>query len=141
MKLRAACHADISQLHALYEMLSVDAAIGGAQQIARVLDHPGTHILVACVDARVFAMITVHILPNVTWSGRPYALIENVVTHKNERGQGYGRALLQHAIDTCEHAGVYKIMLLTGRHRSARGFYEKLGFSKDEKWGMTKRFS
>ena len=51
MKLRAACHADISQLHALYEMLSVDAAIGGAQQIARVLDHPGTHILVALILA------------------------------------------------------------------------------------------
>ncbi len=46
---------------------------------------------------------------------------------------------MQAAIDAAWAADCYKIMLLTGRTAEARGFYEKLGFGTDEKWGMTIR--
>lgn len=141
MKTRVAHHDDIPQLCTLFNELAEGGEIGNEEDVRRVLDHPGTQISVACADPSIFSMATLHMLPNVTWAGRPYALIENVVTRSTSRGQGYGRAVLQHAIDTCESSGVYKVMLLTGRDRLVRGFYEKLGFSAGEKWGMTKRFS
>ena len=137
---RAANHDDIPQLLPLYLELTRASSIGAATHAAEVLDHPGTKIYVAEDDGAICAMVTLHILPNVTWAGRPYALVENVVTQSNVHGQGYGRAALQAAIDAAQKADVYKIMLLTGQGRSARGFYEKLGFSADEKWGMTIRF-
>ena len=137
---RAANHDDIPQLLPLYLDLTRASSIGDAAQAAEVLDHPGTNIYVVEDDEEIRAMVTLHILPNVTWAGRPYALVENVVTQSNVHGQGYGRAALQAAIDAAQKADVYKIMLLTGQGRSARGFYEKLGFSADEKWGMTIRF-
>ncbi|WP_299201319.1 GNAT family N-acetyltransferase [uncultured Tateyamaria sp.] len=66
-------------------------------------------------------------------------MVENVVTHQTHRGTGQGRRVMQAAIDAAWAADCYKIMLLTGRTAEARGFYEKLGFGTDEKWGMTIR--
>lgn len=75
----------------------------------------------------------------MTQGGRPYALIENVVTHAAHRGTGQGRRVMTAVIDAAWNADCYKIMLMTGRSAEARGFYEKLGFGADEKWGMTIR--
>ena len=75
----------------------------------------------------------------MTFSGRPYALIENVVTLNSHRGQGCSRAVMQEAAQRAWRAGAYKIMLLTGQDAGARGFYEKLGYTAEEKFGMTLR--
>ena len=140
MKTRAATQADIAVLLELYLDLTRAPTIGDASHVQRVLDHPGTAIFVAEADQGPKAMVTLHLLPNVTWGGRPYGLVENVVSHATVRGQGYGRAALAAAVDAARSADAYKVMLLTGRGRSARGFYEKLGFSAEDKWGMTLRF-
>jgi len=140
MRVRAATEADIEALLELYLDLTRAPTIGGATEVQNVLRHPGTTIFVAEADQGPKAMVTLHILPNVTWGGRPYGLVENVVSHTSVRGQGYGRMALQAAIEAGRAANVYKIMLLTGRARNARGFYESLGFSADDKWGMTLRF-
>ena len=88
------------------------------------------------VDGCVVAMATLHILPNVTWGGRPYALVENVVTAAKHRGNGFGRETLEAARDAAWAQDCYKIMLLTGQGRNATGFYESVGFSRDNKFGM-----
>jgi GNAT superfamily N-acetyltransferase len=75
----------------------------------------------------------------MTYEGRPYAVIENVVTLKRCQGQGLGRMVMQAAIDAAWVAGAYKVMLLTGKSLGAKGFYEKLGFTSEEKFGMTLR--
>ena len=85
------------------------------------------------------AMVTLHILPNMTQGGRPYALIENVVTHADHRGSGCGRRVIEAAVQRAWEADCYKVMLLTGQRAKARCFYEALGFSADEKWAMTLR--
>ena len=79
------------------------------------------------------------ILPNTTYRGLPYALVENVVTLKRVQGKGFGRQLMEHVIEAAWQQDCYKIMLLTGQHAGARGFYERIGFSTDEKFGMTLR--
>jgi GNAT superfamily N-acetyltransferase len=106
--------------------------------LTQVLTHPGTSILVAG-DGPLFGAVTLHVLPNLTYGGRPYALIENVITDQNHRGRGIGRNLMNAAIDAARDQRAYKVMLLTGQARAAVTFYEKLGFSADEKTGMILR--
>lgn len=111
----------------------------GEDRFAEVLHHDGTTIFGAVLDGKVVSMATLHILPNMTWEGRPYALIENVITHYADQGQGYGRGVMDMAISAAWGAKVYKIMLLTGRQNDTAGFYEKCGFDADEKLGFVLR--
>ena len=109
------------------------------RQFRRVLAHPGTLIFGAEVEGQICAMATLHILPNMTVAGRPYALIENVVTLKQFERRGLARAVMEQAINHAWAQEAYKIMLLTGHTANAKGFYEKLGFSGDDKHAMTLR--
>lgn len=118
---------------------NIPQGAAGLQKLTEVLAHPGTCIIGAGEDTRVLSMATLHILPNMTVSGRPYALIENVVTLQAHQGRGFGRAVMGYAQELAWEANAYKIMLLTGRSAAARGFYEKLGYSAGQKWGMVKR--
>lgn len=108
-------------------------------QFRTLLDHPGTCLIGAERDGEVVAMATLHLLPNLTYGGRPYGLVENVVTRRGYHGQGLGRAVMQAVIAQAWRLDAYKIMLLTGRGAGAMGFYAKLGFDADEKHGMTLR--
>lgn len=139
MILRAATLADTAQLFKLYSDLHNPSDLGSEADLAQVLEHPGTQVRCAEENGTLAAMLTLHVLPNVTRAGRPYALVENVVTRVDRRGEGIGRAVMQDAVKVAAEAGVYKLMLLTAQSRTARIFYEKLGFSADEKWGMSLR--
>ncbi len=71
---------------------------------------------------------------------RPYALIENVVTHPEYRRMGHGTAVLQAAMQAARDHGCYKVMLLTGSKRpSTLRFYESVGFNANEKAGFHTR--
>lgn len=139
MIVRSLTHADSDDALALYRDLVGDQPLADAGVFATILAHPGTDIIGAEHQGRVASMLTLHILPNMTQGGRSYALIENVVTRQACQGQGLGRAVMEEAIRRCEAADVYKIMLLTMQESGARSFYEKLGFTADEKFGMTWR--
>lgn len=139
MKIRTLTAADWPHAQALYRDLSDGPEIGTVDAFQTVLAHNGTRIFGADNAGQVVAMVTLHMLPNVTYGGRPYALLENVVTAKAFRGRGIGKTLMQSVIDVAWDEGAYKIMLLTGRTRNAKGFYEALGFKADEKWGMSLR--
>ncbi|MEL6887769.1 MAG: GNAT family N-acetyltransferase [Pseudomonadota bacterium] len=137
--IRAFAAADADAALTLYRHLVGDQPVADHAAFARLLAHPGTSVLGDWVGDAARAMATLHILPNMTQSGRPYALIENVVTHAEHRGAGHGRQVMEAAVDAAWAADCYKIMLLTGQTARAREFYEALGFSADEKWGMTLR--
>ncbi|KIN60898.1 Acetyltransferase [Sulfitobacter noctilucae] len=104
-----------------------------------VLAHSGTQVLGAFVGDDLAAMVTLHLLPNVLWQGRPYGLIENVVTRQRYQRQGFGRRVMQAAIEAACAKNAYKLMLMTGRARGATGFYEALGFSGKDKFAMVLR--
>lgn len=134
---------DWQEAVALYAQLNTQAGAVVTevpqQQFATVLAHPGTAVFGAFIGGALRAMVTVHLLPNMTYGGRPYAVIENVVTDEAHRGTGLGRDAMQAAIDHASREGAYKVMLLTGAANAATGFYEKLGFRADEKIGMILR--
>lgn len=101
-----------------------------------VLKHPGTIILCAVEREEIVSAVTLHVLPNITYGGRSYGLIENVITRTPHRGKGIASLVMQEAIKHAWDKKCYKIMLLSGKHREAIPFYEKLGFSSEEKTGM-----
>ena len=138
-EVRALTDGDTAAALDLYNVLTFGPATTDAEAFARVLSHPGTTVFGVEVGGVIKAMVTLHVLPNVTWNARPYGLIENVVTAEDSRGQGLGRLVLEAAINAAWAANAYKVMLLTGQKRGAKGFYEAVGFSDEDKHAMVIR--
>jgi GNAT superfamily N-acetyltransferase len=89
------------------------------------------------MDGQLVSTCTLTIIPNLTRMGRPYGLIENVVTHPDYRKQGLGTEVLHHALNIAWEHGCYKVMLMTGSKREETLlFYEKAGFKRDIKTGF-----
>ncbi|MCR5307077.1 MAG: GNAT family N-acetyltransferase [Oscillospiraceae bacterium] len=106
----------------------------------RILNDPDHHILLADADGQIAASCVVLIVPNLTNGQRPYALIENVVTHAAYRRRGYATACLHAAKQIAEREGCYKIMLMTGAKDAGRlHFYEQAGFDRHEKTAFIQR--
>ena len=101
---------------------------------------PHYHILVGEVNGVPVSSVTLVIVENLTHNMRPYALIENVVTHRDYRGQHFARELILHARSIAIEHGCYKIMLLTGsKQESTLNFYRSCGFDQNAKTGFLMR--
>lgn len=94
---RLACDTDRGSMLDRYQQLSPQVAVADAAQALGIwqdlLARPGVTGLIADHDGQASATCTVVVVPNLTRGGRPYPLIETVVTHSSRRGQGYGRVL------------------------------------------------
>lgn len=103
----------------------------------RMLQDENQHVLVAEDGGVVVSSCVLVVVPNLTHGQRPYAFVENVVTHSAHRGRGYASAVLQHARGIAKQENCYKIMLLTGRgDEKTLRFYEQAGFNKHDKTGF-----
>jgi GNAT superfamily N-acetyltransferase len=136
--IRAADERDLSEVLALYRHLHpqeppLEAAT--AERVWSVLLASGiTTVIVAQVAERLVSSCTLAIVPNLSRGGRPYGVIENVVTHADHRRQGLGRKVLEHAIALAWRADCYKVHLATGSAReSTLRFYECAGFQRGGK--------
>lgn len=76
-------------------------------------------VIVAQVRERLLSSCTLAIVPNLSRGGRPYGLIENVVTHADHRRLGFGRRVVAHALDLAWRADCYKVHLATGSKQEA----------------------
>lgn len=135
--IRAAQPDDLDALLALYQDMSSNNDFSDtdltSQTFTTILAHPGLTIFVALDKNKPVATATLIVTPNLTRGCRPYALIENVVSAGSHRGQGYGKAVVCHAIDAAWQAGCYKAMLLTGSMRpEVHKFYEACGFVQNK---------
>ena len=80
------------------------------------------------------------IIESLTHNVRPFAVIENVVTHGDYRNKGYASALLEKATDIARSHGCYKLSLETGSNKeSTLNFYRNNGFVIDAKHSCLKR--
>ena len=99
-----------------------------------IIQDANHHIIVKVVDGRIVSSCVCVIIPNLTRNIRPYAFVENVVTHADYRGKGYATECLNYAKEIAEKVGCYKIMLLTGsKRKSTINFYEKAGYNSNDK--------
>jgi GNAT superfamily N-acetyltransferase len=130
-------------LQDLYGHLSPDAARCPPDLALRNLNaiaaYDGSAVLVGMTDGALVTSCTLIVIPNLTRGGAPYGLIENVVTETAQRGQGFGRAILDAASDRAWDHGCYKIMLSTGSAKpETLAFYEAAGFEQS-RTGFQKR--
>ena len=101
---------------------------------AAICSDPNHHIIVCEVDGRIVSSCVCVIIPNLTRNVRPYAVIENVVTHVDFRRRGYASACLDDARELAIRADCYKMMLLTGaKDESTFDFYQKAGYNRGDK--------
>jgi len=91
-------------------------------------------LLVAEANGALVATCLLLIVPNLTRGGRPFAIVENVVTHAAHRRRGIATHLLHMARDRARAANCYKMMLTTGRSdEGVLHFYEQVGFTRGGK--------
>ena len=101
---------------------------------AAICNDENHHIIVCEVDGKLVSSCVCVIIPNLTRNIRPYAFIENVVTHADYRGNGYATACLNFAKELAVTADGYKMMLLTGsKSESTLNFYKRAGYNCTDK--------
>ena len=92
---------ELSELLALYthlHELDLPENNGHLQNTwAAICKDKNHHIIVCEVDGKLVSSCVCVIIPNLTRNIRPFAFIENVVTHADYRGKGYATACLNHA--------------------------------------------
>ncbi len=92
------------------------------------------HIVVCELEGKIVSSCVCVIIPNLTRNIRPYAFIENVVTHKHYRGGGYATDCLNYAKELAQKEDCYKIMLLTGsKEEKTLDFYRNAGYNSSDK--------
>ena len=129
---------DLDELLKLYLFLHEDSIPENNEHLrntwTRILQDPNHHLIVNEIDGKIVSSCVCVIIPNLTRNVRPYAFVENVVTHEAYRGKGYAGACLQYARQIAEKENCYKMMLLTGSKKpETLAFYEKAGYNSSDK--------
>lgn len=100
-----------------------------AEALAAILANPEDQVLLAVDGEAILGTLQLTFLPGLSRTGMWRAQIEGVRVARSARGQGIGRALLEHAIDLSRQRGCGLVQLTTDRTRQeAHRFYEGLGF-------------
>jgi GNAT superfamily N-acetyltransferase len=137
LNIRPAVRSDLPRLLALYPHLNPADEIPpldvAERRFADLRKYDGSAIFVGFVQDSIVASCTLIVIPNLTRGGQPYGLIENVVTHAAYRGRGFGKRLLQAAVEAAWRVDCYKVMLMTGSKKaSTLAFYVAAGFEQNK---------
>ena len=135
---REASEDELHELLGLYLFLHEDSIPEDSERLAetwrRIMQDDLHHIIVRTSEGRIVSSCVCVIIPNLTRDVRPYALVENVVTHPDFRGRGYATECLGYAREMAQAAGCYKMMLLTGsKNEKTLDFYRRAGYNSEDK--------
>ena len=91
-------------------------------------------VVLGSVGDQVVTTCMLIVVRNLARGGRPFGIIENVVTDSAHRRRGFGTLNLAAADDRAWSMNCYKIVLTTGSTRpSTWEFYERAGLSRGTK--------
>ena len=129
---------DLNALLELYLFLHEDSIPEMNDHLAEVwnmiIEDSNHHLIVNEIGGKLVSSCVCVIIPNLTRSVRPYAFVENVVTHGDYRGKGYATQCMDYAKKIAEKENCYKMMLLTGSKRpETLKFYENAGYNSSDK--------
>lgn len=135
---REAVKKDLDELLHLYLFLHEKDIPEQSQHLQNVwneiISDKNHHIIVNVVDGRIVSSCVCVIIPNLTRNVRPYAFVENVVTHLECRGKGYATECLNYAREIAKNQDCYKMMLLTSsKEQKTLNFYENAGYNSADK--------
>lgn len=100
----------------------------------QILEDKNHHLIVYKQEGKIVSSCVCVIIPNLTRGVRPYAFVENVVTHGDHRGKGYASRCLDYARQIARENNCYKMMLLTGsKKENTLRFYENAGYNSSDK--------
>ena len=139
MNIREVNQSELGKLLELYRHLHEhDEALPADEVINQTWSEIQTNSAMSCfvlsVQEQMVSSCVLLRVPNLTRGCRPYGVIENVVTHAEHRGHGYGRQILRHALEFAWQHNCYKVMLMTGRlNEETFKFYESVGFNRHSK--------
>jgi GNAT superfamily N-acetyltransferase len=128
--------AHVSDLPSLLSLFAVSEMSAAAQPLERAeriwqetLAQPGVHVFVSDDRERVAATCMLITVPNLLRGGRRHAFLENVVTHPELRGRGFGKVVVQAALAHAWATDCYHVLMQSGRKDPrVHAFYEGLGF-------------
>jgi len=136
--IREANSEDLLQILELYLHLHETAVPEQTEHLHRaweqIVADENHHLIVCEVDGIIVSSCVCVIIPNLTRGVRPYAFLENVVTHADYRGKGYATACLNYARELAQKENCYKMMLLTGsKSPKTLAFYRNAGYNSTDK--------
>lgn len=136
--IREANKNDLKEILQLYLFLHETSVPEDSEYLRRIWDEiindENYHLIICEADGKIVASCVCVIIPNLTRNVRPYAFVENVVTHKEYRKKGYATACLNYAKQIAEENHCYKMMLLTGsKEESTLNFYRNAGYNSSDK--------
>lgn len=100
----------------------------------QILEDKNHHLIVNEINGKIASSCVCVIIPNLTRNVRPYAFVENVVTHTDFRGQGLASECLEYAKQIAQQRNCYKMMLLTGsKKKETLDFYTRAGYNSTDK--------
>lgn len=129
---------DLEEIVQLYLYLHENCIPQESEQLRstwnNIMHDVNYHLIVCEIDRKIVASCVCVIIPNLTRNVRPYAFIENVVTHGDYRKMRYATACLNFAKQIAEENHCYKMMLLTGsKEESTLNFYRNAGYNSSDK--------
>ena len=136
--IREATKNDLTALLELYLYLHEDSIPEQDEHLKntwnQILEDKNHHLIVNEINGKIVSSCVCVIIPNLTRNVRPYAFIENVVTHADYRKKGYAAECLAYAKSLAQKENCYKMMLLTGSKKpETLRFYEKAGYNSSDK--------
>lgn len=124
---------DLDNLLQLYrELRPNDPELSGQLALdcwQALLSQTHTRIIVADIDGQLASSCQLGVISTLTNGGKPFGVIEHVITAEAFRRRGLSRKVLEHALSLAWEMGCYKVMLLSGESRhAAHQLYENIGF-------------
>lgn len=140
---REACTEELSEILELYLFLHEKEIPEDNDRLKttwkQIMEDENHHLIVCEVDGKIVSSCVCVVIPNLTRNVRPYAFVENVVTHEDYRGRGYATECLHYAEEIARTANCYKMMLLTGsKQESTLNFYRNAGYNSADKTAFIK---
>jgi ribosomal protein S18 acetylase RimI-like enzyme len=135
--IREATESDLPAIGKLLEDLTdaIDSSEGIDTEIAlknyeRLLNDGGSHFLMAIRAGTPVGFINFTVRQTILHQG-PSALIDELVVAEEYRGKGFGRQLVQAAIEKCRQLGCCEVEVSTEKtNLQARKFYKQCGFEE-----------
>jgi GNAT superfamily N-acetyltransferase len=141
---REAKKEDLQDILRLYQQLFPDEDYSNSGHYLETWNEILSDKKIVCfivyVESVPVSTCLISIIPNLSRDQRPYALIENVVTHKDYRRKGFGKLVMEKAVNFAKQKNCYKVMFLSSSARKeAHLFYTKIGFDGISKKGFQLR--
>lgn len=111
------------------ESLSSPLQASYFEAFSKICSTPNSELFVAELDQKVIGVFQMTYLYHLTFQGSQVALLESVHIKKEQQGKGYGKQMIQWAIEKAKSRGCHRIQLMSDKSRmGAHRFYEQLGF-------------